>query len=85
MKEAKQEMREKMPNTAAIVDAFRAAYGAEWVNAALQAGGRAQREHSRLVREHGQVHADRWLAAQRFPQGCFWAQEGEHVVGVRRA
>ena len=74
-----------MPSTAAMVDELRAVLGTEKVDAAIRAGQRARREHAALVASHGQRQADAWLAGQKFPAGLFWACEGGHEVGVRRA
>lgn len=73
-----------MPEVSGIVDELRAALGAQAVDAAIAAGQKARREHARIEAAQGSDAADRWLRRQRFPQGCFWAQEGEHEVGMRR-
>jgi hypothetical protein len=73
-----------MPVVAAMVDELRAAYGAERVNAAIAAGQRARREYQARLASDGPTLAKRWLAAQKFPQGCFWAEEGGNEVGVQR-
>ena len=80
--EPEKKARAAMPDTAALVDELRAALGREFVDGAIAAGQRARREYQRRVATVGQVGADAWLASQRFPQGCFWAIEGEHQVGV---
>lgn len=74
--------RQLMPLTAEMVDELRALLGAEWVDAAIKAGVQARREYLRLEQEQGKPAADAWLAAQTFPKGAFWAQEGQHTVGM---
>jgi hypothetical protein len=73
-----------MPVVASMVDELRAAYGAERVNAAIAAGQRARREYQARLASDGPTLAKRWLAAQKFPAGSFWASEGGHEVGVQR-
>lgn len=73
-----------MPETAAMVDELRAAYGAEMVDAAIAAGQQARREYQRRVQAFGEASARAWLARQPFPRGCFWATEAGREVGVRR-
>jgi hypothetical protein len=73
-----------MPVVASIVDELRAAYGAARVNAAIAAGQQARREYLARVASDGPTLANRWLAAQKFPAGCFWAEEGGKEVGVQR-
>lgn len=73
-----------MPETAALVDELRAAYGAERVDAAIAAGQRAKREYAARVASDGPTLAKRWLAAQKFPSGSFWASEGGNDVGLKR-
>lgn len=81
--EPEKKARVVMPHTAALIDELRAALGRELIDGAIAAGQRARREYQRRVATVGQAAADAWLANQRFPQGCFWASEGEHQVGVR--
>jgi hypothetical protein len=88
-KEGEEKVEEKkgralMPVVASMVDELRAAYGAERVNAAIAAGQRARREYQARLASDGPTLAKRWLAAQKFPQGCFWAVEGGNEVGVQR-
>jgi hypothetical protein len=73
-----------MPVVASMVDELRAAYGAERVNAAIAAGQRARREYQARLASDGPTLAKRWLAAQKFPAGCFLAEEGGNEVGVQR-
>ncbi len=77
-------MREVMPVTAEIVDELRSVLGAEAVDKAIAAGQRARKQYAAWLASHGREAADRWLSSQRFPEGCFWAQEGDLEVGVRR-
>jgi hypothetical protein len=88
MNEKKEEEGKKgralMPCTAALVDELRAAYGAERIDAAIAAGQRARREYQARLASDGPTLAKRWLAAQKFPAGSFWAEEGGNQVGVRR-
>ena len=77
-------MRDVMPDTASIVDDLRAALGHGLVDAAIAAGQRASREYATRRADGGEARADAWLAAERFPQGCFWAKEGGIEAGVRR-
>lgn len=72
-----------MPATAALVAELRAVFGAERIDAAIRAGQQGRREYRRRVAEHGQAEADAWLRRQRWPQGRFWASEGQHEVGVQ--
>jgi hypothetical protein len=72
-----------MPDTAAIVDELRALCGRGLVDAAIRAGLQARREMERVEASQGPEAARRWLAAQRMPAGCFWAEEGGRSVGVK--
>ena len=76
--------RAAMPATAELVDELRAALGRELVDGAIAAGQRARREYQARVAAEGKPAADRWLALQRFPQGCFHAVENGIEVGVAR-
>lgn len=76
---------QKMPVVAQWVADLRQAVGAERIDAAIRAGQQARREYGRLQAEQGQGAADAWLRRQKFPHGCFWADEGGHTVGLRRA
>lgn len=77
--------RAAMPETAALVDELRAAYGTDVVDAAISAGQQARREYQRRVQAFGESSARAWLARQPFPRGCFWASEAGREVGMRRA
>jgi hypothetical protein len=76
--------RERMPATAALVDELRQAFGAERIDAAIAAGQQARREYQARVQAEGKSSADRWLARQRFPAGCFHAVENGIEVGIAR-
>jgi hypothetical protein len=76
--------RQKMPATAALVDELRQAFGAERIDAAIAAGQKARREYQARVQAEGKTSADRWLARQRFPAGCFHAVENGIEVGIAR-
>lgn len=54
-------LRESLPHAAALVDELRAAWGREWVDAALRQGVRLQREHQARVARDGRASADAWL------------------------
>lgn len=81
----REEMREKMPDTAELVDWLREQFGREVVDGAIRAGMRAARQHAEIASQYGPAQADAWLRAHRMPAGCFWASEGGHEIGVRRA
>lgn len=82
--EKKKGMREQMPVVAAWVDELRAALGAEMVDAAIAAGQQARRRMQQVEIQQGAAAAKEWLQRQRWPAGCFHAEEGGHTVGVRR-
>jgi hypothetical protein len=85
LKEKKEKKgRAAMPETAKLVDELRAAYGAERIDGAIAAGQRARREYIALQAASGKAVADRWLASQRFAQGCFHAVENGIEVGIVR-
>lgn len=71
-----------MPLTAQIVDDLRRMLGAERVDAAIQAGVRAEREFRAIEATKGRAEAQRWLQAQKFPAGAFMAVEGDKRVGM---
>ena len=77
-------MRDAMPQTAAWIDELREALGRKAIDAAIRAGLNAQREADRIAAAYGPDAATRWLAAQPFLDGSFWAEEGGVSVGVRR-
>lgn len=78
-------LREAMPATAEIVDDLRRELGAEIVDRALAAGVKAQKRYAAWLAGHGEDAAQRWLEAQRFEGGSFWASEGGRTVGVKRS
>ncbi len=75
---------EEMPQTAAWVAELRQALGRELVDAAIKAGQQARRQYQALEQQQGKAAADGWLRRQRFPHGCFFAEEAGHTVGIRR-
>lgn len=82
--EKKKGMREQMPIVAAWVDELRATLGAEMVDGAIAASQQAARRMRQMQLEQGPAAAKEWLQRQRWPAGCFHAEEGGHTVGVRR-
>lgn len=74
--------RAEMPLTAEMVDQLREMLGVERVNAAIQAGVRAEREFRAIEAAKGLAEAQRWLRAQKFPAGAFMAVEGDKRVGI---
>jgi hypothetical protein len=85
IEEKREGMREAMPQTAAWVAELRLLLGAEKVDAALKAGQQARRQHLAMVQTQGEAAAAAWLRRQRFPAGCFYAEENGHTVGIKRA
>lgn len=83
-KKGEKKGRAAMPATALLVDELRAVLGSELVDGAIAAGQRARREYQARLDADGKPAADRWLARQRFPQGCFHAVEGGIEVGIAR-
>lgn len=77
-------LREAMPDTAEIVDDLRRELGAAIVDRAIAAGVKAQKRYAAWLAGHGEEAAQRWLGAQRFPGGSFYANEGGRTVGVKR-
>jgi hypothetical protein len=37
-----------------------------------------------MVQAQGEAAAAAWLRRQRFPAGCFYAEENGHTVGIKR-
>ena len=75
-------LRDALPAAAALMDEIRAVWGQAWADDALREGLRLQREHGRLVAEHGVLHANLWLDAQQPSGPSIVLREADQSVGA---
>ena len=75
-------LRDALPAAAALMDEIRAVWGQAWADDALREGLRLQREHARMVTEHGTLQADRWLDAQKPSGPSIVLLESDQSIGA---
>lgn len=78
---AVQQRRAAMPETAAAIDLWRAAYGVELVDKLLVTAQQARREYTQVLAQQGALAAKRWHKANAH-RCTFYACEGGRTVGM---
>ena len=75
-------LRDKMPDTARVVDEMRTWLGRDAVDKAIRTAEKARKEFERVLATEGEDAAERWRA-RNWDRCTFHAEENGHVIGLK--